>query len=255
MQLCRLDVKMIIISLEEENNYKRRFGNVNNNENLKILAMMCRGFYISHKDFERYSKYENHNDSKIVRTNKKNKLTPFQKMLFCRPIYYDSVFSGKSNIADFRPLLAQQRNKEKNHDIRVHFEILNPVKMINKVFSPFYRKIQFTEYILDAPFKSICELRTYESFSLRWIKTKNGTELLNSAEFVFYWNQDTVITYLLSEANIERKHGVGYTKATKATIFVISSDVVLRKLNDDRAVSMRYAAEIKKQGTKRDNSF
>jgi hypothetical protein len=147
-------------------------------------------------------------------------------------------------------MLAQHKNKEKNNDISSYFEILNPVKLIKKVFMPSYRKIQFTEYMLNAPFKNICELRTYESFSLRSIKTKNETELFNSAEFVFYWSQDIVVNYHLEEDIVEKEHGVGSQKLTKITIFVISTDAIIKKFNDDRTLTMRYAAAIKKRRSK-----
>lgn len=155
MQLCRLDAKFIVISLEDENQYKNQFGFVNNNEKLKVLAMMSRGYFLDYKDIERYSKYEDESNAKIERTNKKNRLTPLQKMLFCRPIYYDSIFSGGSSITDYRPLLAQKKNPDKNKNVSKHFDSLNPVKLMAAVFAPVYRKVLYTEYTLEANFKNI----------------------------------------------------------------------------------------------------
>jgi hypothetical protein len=37
MQLCRLDVKVIVVSLENDDNYKNKLGYINNNENIKVL--------------------------------------------------------------------------------------------------------------------------------------------------------------------------------------------------------------------------
>jgi hypothetical protein len=51
MQLLRLDVKIIIISLISNNEYKQELGIVNSNERLKLLAMMSRGFFINYEDF------------------------------------------------------------------------------------------------------------------------------------------------------------------------------------------------------------
>ena len=155
MQLCRLDAKIVIVALDNTLNYKRSFGYINNNENLKVLAMMSRGCFIEHKDFERYAKFDEKVGSKIKSINKKNRLTPLQKILFCRAIYYDSIFSGKSNIADYRSSLAQQRNPDKNRDVSKHFESFNPVKLMEHVFEPRYKKVQYTEYMLDVNFINV----------------------------------------------------------------------------------------------------
>lgn len=158
MQFCRLDARLIVVSVEDEDYYRAKLGYVNSSESMKILAMMSRGFFIQYNDFARYSKYEEDapiKTHKIERLAKKNKFTPLQKMMFCRPIYYDSMFSGKSSITDFRPVVAQQHYPERIKDYSKHFDMSNPVKLIGKIYTPFYKKAQYTEYYLNAPFKSI----------------------------------------------------------------------------------------------------
>jgi hypothetical protein len=117
--------------------------------------MMSRGYYINFKDFARYSKYVNNSSAKIERKNKQKRMTPLQKMLFCRSIYYDSIFTSKSNISDYRPFLAQQKNPDKKKNFLEHFESYNPVNLMDRVFAPIYRKVLYTNYNLKASFKSI----------------------------------------------------------------------------------------------------
>jgi len=116
MQLSRLDARFIILALEDERNYKNNFGNIHNNEDLKTLAMITKGYYVSYKEFENFFKYSISDPSpasKMEKTNSKNRLTPFQKWVFWRPNYYDSMFTKSSNINDYRPSLCQWKNTEK----------------------------------------------------------------------------------------------------------------------------------------------
>ena len=101
MQLCRLDARFIVLSLEDERNYRNKFGNIHNNEDLKVLAMMTKGYYVDYKEFENFFKYSISDPSpaiKIEKTNSKNRLTPFQKWVFWKANYYDSMFLKASNI-------------------------------------------------------------------------------------------------------------------------------------------------------------
>ncbi|CAI2385005.1 unnamed protein product [Moneuplotes crassus] len=247
MQLCRLDAKCIVVSLENETNHKNSFGYINSHEAFRILAMVTKGYYLKYKDFERYSKYSEDSTIKIERVNNKNRLTPLQKIIFCRPIYYDSMFSDNRNIADFRTYLAQRKNIYKHKNIGSQFEIMNPNKLMNYVFAPVYKKLQYTEYTLKCPFKSICEVRTFESFILRSIKTKEDSEnALKSAEFVFYWSQNILISYILCEIVQDKRVGHGQEKLLKAVVFITADEEILKKFHEDKHVSI-YQAEMRKK--------
>lgn len=238
MQLCRLDVRLIVISLEDDKNYTKKFGYVDSNESVKVLAMMSKGYYLEYKQATKIFKClfsEPSLNARIEKSNKKNRLTAFQRMVYCRPLYYDSMFGKKSNIIDFRSIIAQQRNPDKNKKLSKHFEDCNHAKLIRMAFAPVYRKVQFTEYYLKTNFKNVCESRTFESFSLRSIKSTEDKACLLSAEFTYYFGVNITINYILSEVVQDQTLDSFHRKWLKVKIFAVSTEEIIKKLKDDTA--------------------
>ena len=156
MQLARMNARFIIVWLVDENEHRRNLGSISCHERLKVLAWLTKGYYIN--DFRRYSKYENESSAKIERCNKKNRLTPLQKMLFNRPIYsasnnltnlsytdladpyYEVMPKSRQINEDFTPMPQEHQNLEKHNDITKHFDSLSLSKLFAMYYQPMYQK-------------------------------------------------------------------------------------------------------------------
>lgn len=163
-------------------------------------------------------------------------------MLFCRPLYYDSMFSGQNSIYDFRPKIAQQTYHEKNIDITKYFDTLNPAKLFQLYYEPAFKKVPYTEYIIESDFKTISELRTFGSFSLRLLKNKSAHNLFH-AEFVYYWSNQILINYNVAEVLCDNLPPLKQVKKLKVHIVLTSTEEIIKKLYRDRMVSKRFSSK------------
>ena len=156
MQLARMNARFIIVWLVNENEYRRNLGSISCHERLKVLAWLTKGYYIN--DFKRYSRYENESSAKIERCNKKNRLTPLQKMLFNRPIYsasnyltnlsytdladpyYEVMPKSRRLNEDCTSMPQESKGSKKQNDITQYFDSLNLSKLFAMYYQPMYQK-------------------------------------------------------------------------------------------------------------------
>ena len=81
--------------------------------------------------------------------------------------------------------------------------------------------IKYTEYILEASYKTICELRTFSNFSLHSL-TKKTRRNLYHAKFVYYWSQDIMIQYDVQEMISDHMPKTRWFKNLKISINITS---------------------------------
>ena len=82
---------------------------------------------------------------------------------------------------------------------------------------------------------------------MRSVRSRIEQNTLNSAEFAYYWSQNIILNYTITETMVEDSYGNPKNKNLKVSIFVTSTDEIIRKFNDDRQISIRYIAEMKKK--------
>ena len=82
---------------------------------------------------------------------------------------------------------------------------------------------------------------------MRSVKCKGDQSNLTFAEFAYYWSENIIINYLVNEVLVENQAGNSLEKRLKIMVFVTSSEEVIRKFNDDKLISIKYVAQMKKK--------
>jgi hypothetical protein len=86
--------------------------------------------------------------------------------------------------------------------------------------------------VLEADFANILELRSFESFSLRSLKNKKSDSLFH-AELVYYWSEDTIITYNLDEILVQEEYPTRKDqKRLKINIYITSTEDIIQKFQN-----------------------